>query len=112
MKHYYVTSPIYETYRASSDPPEAPEYGCDYWEGDARNRQEARKFALRAFRKQSHSYAEDNYPGHPMKGYQTVEILPCPLHGALDTSSLCDCEWEEVEGYLRWVRESAPEEAG
>ena len=50
LKRYVVISPIYEVTSMSWDPPEPPDYGCDYIEVEAGNKQEAKIFAVKLWR--------------------------------------------------------------
>lgn len=78
MTRYYVVSPEYETYHGGGyDPPEPPEWGCDFVEIEADSKRDALILGVREIMRtqKRHSWAHDNQlDGKPPWAGYKVEI--------------------------------------
>ena len=103
-RYFYVTGPLREEVIPILDDGTGPsEWGCDFWEGAAKTRAEARRKAWTEWEKDWKSIVHENRSDgvHPMSGVKVTEVLPCPIHGR--DSIECDCAFEDAPGFIRWV---------
>lgn len=83
MRRFIVYSEEYGEVVPVLDYGQGPmEYTCDVWEGEARNRNEARRLAWAEWRRTGAKSININAGDgrHPLAGVKVEELQPCPEH--------------------------------
>ena len=86
MQRWLVVTPEYQTYAGSFMEP--AEYGSDVFDVEAETKQDAKLFAIQAWRKESRSYINQDRDFCPFTGLKVEEMLPCEKCGQFEA---CNC---------------------